>query len=355
MASTPNQLVDQATRHAVYLERYKSSAIKDYTALLKKMRKSVLAELDGEITEWSRTRLNKQLAAIKASVKEASAPIEQVMKKQVADLSSYETGFEARSLNNIGVNYDFDLPSEKQLLAAVYSEPLQATGPYQGKLLDPFISDWSPRTIGRVQGAIRLGFAQGKTTQQLIRDLDAADGAFDVSRRDWENVVRTGLAHTANESREAVWESNSDIVKAYKIVATLDSKTTSTCRSLDGKEYPIGKGPKPPFHINCRTTTVAVLDDRFSMLDAGGTRSARSLQTGKVVSVPVNETYYGWLGRQPAKVQDSIIGETRGKLMRNGGLSSERFSELQIGKQFEPLTLDEMRKLEPIAFEKAGV
>lgn len=355
MPATPQQLIDQATRHAVYLERYKSSAIKDYAALLKKMRKAVLAELSGDITDWNRTRLNKQLAAIKASIKEIAAPIEDVMRSQIAELADYESGFEARSLNNIGVNYDFDLPSEKQLLAAVNSGPLQATGTYQGKLLDPFIRDWSPRAIGRVQGAIRLGFAQGKTTQQLVRDLDAAGGAFDVSRRDLENVVRTGLAHTANESREAVWDSNSDVVKAYKIVATLDSKTTTTCRSLDGKEFPIRKGPNPPFHINCRTTTVAVLDSRFSMLDAGGTRTSRNPQTGKVVSVPVSETYYGWLKRQPVNVQNSIIGETRGKLLRNGGLSSDRFAELQIGKQFEPLTLDEMRRLEPVAFEKAGV
>ena len=58
---------------------------------------------------------------------------------------------------------------------------------------------------------------------------------------------------------------------------------------------------------------------------------------------------------QPAKVQDSIVGSTRGKLLRDGGLSAGRFAELQLGKRFEPLTLDEMRQLEPIAFHKAGL
>lgn len=355
MPSTPQQLIDQATRHAVYLERYKSGAVNDYIALLKKMRKAVISELDGEITDWNRTRLNKQLAAIRASLKDASSPIEDVMRKQVAELASYEAEFETRSLDSVTVNYQFDVPSDNQLISAVYSQPLQVTGPYQGELLETYIADWSKNTIKRVNGAIRLGFAQGKTTQQLIRDLDASDGAFSQSRRDWENIVRTGLAHTANESRQATWKANSDIVKAYRIVATIDSGTTATCRSLDTKEFPLGKGPVPPFHVNCRTTTVAVLDKRFAILDKGGTRSARDPKTGDVISISSKESYYGWLKRQPVKVQDSIVGPTRGQLMRNGGLTSERFAELQIGKQFEPLTLDEMRKLEPVAFETAGL
>jgi hypothetical protein len=54
-------------------------------------------------------------------------------------------------------------------------------------------------------------------------------------------------------------------------------------------------------------------------------------------------------------VQDSIIGPTRGKLLRKGGLSSQRFAELQLSKNYKPLTLDEMKKLEPVAFEKAGI
>ena len=47
------------------------------------------------------------------------------------------------------------------------------------------------------------------------------------------------------------------------------------------------------------------------------------------------------------------IGPQRGKLLRDGGLSSEKFGELQLSKSFEPLTLDEMRKLEPEAFKEA--
>jgi SPP1 gp7 family putative phage head morphogenesis protein len=106
---------------------------------------------------------------------------------------------------------------------------------------------------------------------------------------------------------------------------------------------------------NCRSSTVAVLDDRYAFLDEGATRSARDPETGKVESVPAKQSYYQWLAGQPAAVQDSIIGPTRGKLLRDGGLSAQRFSELSLGKNFQPLTLDQMRELDPVAFIRAGL
>ena len=351
MASTPNQLTDQAVRHAVYLERYKSGAIKEYDIMLRNMEKHILAELSTDITTWTRKRLFKQLTAVKNVIKEYSEGMVGLFSDQIDSLAEYEALFEVKSVGNVAVKYDFDLPSDAQLRAAIYAQPLQVTGPYQGSLLKTFISDWSASSIKKVNNAIQLGFANGVTTQQLVRDLRDVGGAFTQSRKEWSNIVRTGMNHTSTLARERTWQENSDIIKGVKILATLDSRTSTTCRSLDGKTFPINKGPRPPFHINCRSTTVAVIDDRYKIDDAGGVRPAKGVSK----TIPANETYYGWLKRQPAKVQDSIVGTTRGQLLRNGGISSERFAELQIGKNFEPLTLDEMRKMEPIAFEKAGV
>ena len=74
-----------------------------------------------------------------------------------------------------------------------------------------------------------------------------------------------------------------------------------------------------------------------------------------MISVPADETYYDWLKRQPKNFQESIIGINRTKLLNNGGLTSEKFTKLQLNKQFKPMTLKEMQKLEPLAFEKAGI
>jgi hypothetical protein len=66
-------------------------------------------------------------------------------------------------------------------------------------------------------------------------------------------------------------------------------------------------------------------------------------------------SYYDWLKQQPAAFQDKAIGPVRAKLFREGGLSVERFAELQLDRNFAPLTLTQMKVLEPLAFERAGL
>jgi hypothetical protein len=104
------------------------------------------------------------------------------------------------------------------------------------------------------------------------------------------------------------------------------------------------------------------LREPYDRLSRGGERKARAptlddgeLKRGPLYEVPANQSYYSWLKTQPAAVQDSIIGTTRGKLLRNGGISSQRFAALQLNKNFKPITLAEMRELEPTAFIKANI
>ncbi|MPW47639.1 phage head morphogenesis protein, partial [Moraxella catarrhalis] len=53
--------------------------------------------------------------------------------------------------------------------------------------------------------------------------------------------------------------------------------------------------------------------------------------------------YYEWLKNQPAQYQDEVLGKTRAKLFRDGGMTVERFRALQLDKNFTPLTLDEIK------------
>lgn len=100
---------------------------------------------------------------------------------------------------------------------------------------------------------------------------------------------------------------------------------------------------------NCRSTTVPVLDDSLDFLDEGASRAS---QDGPI---DANTTYYSWLKRQNAAFQDSAIGPTRGKLLRDGGLTSDEFARLNLNRNFEPLTLAEMEAKAPEVFEMAGV
>jgi hypothetical protein len=101
--------------------------------------------------------------------------------------------------------------------------------------------------------------------------------------------------------------------------------------------------------VNCRSTIVPVLDERFAFLRKGAT------QQSQFGPVDAKLTYFEWLKQQPAAFQDAAIGKAKGQLLRNGGLSAQRFAELQLSRNFKPLTLLEMQRLEPLAFERAGI
>jgi hypothetical protein len=77
-------------------------------------------------------------------------------------------------------------------------------------------------------------------------------------------------------------------------VATLDSRTSEICQEMDGKtfrmsEWEVGVNA-PPFHVNCRTTTIPYFDDEFSNT---GKRAARG-EDGKTYYVPADTTYKEW-------------------------------------------------------------
>ena len=361
MPTTPPDLIEFGTRHQVYLEGLKTSEANKAADFLKKLDKEVVGRLAGrDLTTYSRKRLDRLLKSIRADLKTIAGEFTDVISADALDLAKYERDFEIKSLDKV-VTFDWSVPTVAQLRVAVFNNPLTISGPNQGNLLKPFIRDLTERQLNEISGAISAGYYEGATTNQIlqrVRGTRAAkfkDGILARTNRNARTIVRTALQHSAEQARQEVWNNNKDIVKKVRWVSTLDGKTSQQCRSLDGRVFPIDKGPRPPIHPNCRSRTVAVLDDRFAFLDKGAERSARNPVTGKATRVNAEKTYYQWLKSQPANFQESVLGKSRAALLRNGGLSADRFSELQLDKNFKPITLDEMKALEPVAFEQAGL
>jgi SPP1 gp7 family putative phage head morphogenesis protein len=226
-------------------------------------------------------------------------------------------------------------------------------GPDGGKLIDTFLGDWTRTERTRVVGAIRQGFYEGQTTGEILRAVRGTranqykDGILSITNRNASAVVRTAIQHVASEARFATWAANDDILKGYRWLSTLDGRTSTQCRSLDQQVFPVDKGPRPPVHIQCRSTTIAELIDELKLFDDAGTRASMGGQ------VAGDQSYYDWLKGQPSEFQDDVLGVTRATLFRNGGLSTEQFARLQLGRNFMPLTLAEMKAREPLAFARA--
>lgn len=346
--------VNVATRHQVLLERIKSGMVRDYATVTRQLDRAVretISLLD-TTSPSARSQLEDLLRQLRVQQQSIYEAWSRRLFDQLRELSGDEANFESTLLRNMVVSsVRVETVSAIQAYAAALARPISATG----ELLVPFIEDWTRGEIAMINNTIRQGFTNGLTNQQIIQLIRGTksnnyqDGILARDERNAAMVVRTSVQHISSTSRAAVWAANSDILTGYRWISTLDSKTTIQCRSLDQQVFPIGEGPIPPIHPSCRSTTIAEINQKYAIPDDGGTRSSAEGY------VPADLSYYQWLKGQSKAFQEEALGITRAKLFRDGGLSADEFARLNLGRDFQPLTLDEMRKKAPIVFERAGV
>lgn len=158
----------------------------------------------------------------------------------------------------------------------------------------------TPSIAKRLIGSLQFG-EEAKTVGQIA----AAGGQLtQVADNQIIALVRTSINQVANAASQQVYEGNQDITKKYRYIATLDTRTSAICRALDGREFDYGKGPMPPQHFNCRSTTVPVID--YKALDIPPPpEGKRASMDGQV---PGNETYGQWLAKQPRTTQADALG-----------------------------------------------
>jgi len=170
---------------------------------------------------------------------------------------------------------------------------------------------------------VRQGLLTGETTDEIsnrlkgrlrygqtgsVKEIAKKGGqATTVANNQVIALVRTSINQVANAASQQVYEANQDITKKYRYVATLDTRTSAICRALDGQEFEYGKGPTPPQHFNCRSTTVAVID--YDELGFIPPREGKRAAEGGMV--PANESYGQWLAKQPKARKIEALGKSK--------------------------------------------
>lgn len=293
----------------------------------------------------------QRLEAIRRSVRDAfdrqGKQIREELNPFVNELTRMEVEATAGSLERAvrGVVLDVATPRAQVAVAA-----MRAT-PFEGLPMRGWISRLNQNDFNRTWNMVVRGVTIGQSTEELTRSvvgtqrLRFKDGVRDVGRRGMKTLVRTASIHAASLGREAVWEANKALISGVLWVSTLDGGTSPICQSLDGKTFPPGEGPRPPIHFNCRSVVTPIVKGADELGLPRGTRASFDGQ------VPEDLTYNDWLGQRSAEFQDSVLGSTKGKLFRQGGLSLDRF----VATSGRPLTIDELRLRAPAAFREAGL
>jgi SPP1 gp7 family putative phage head morphogenesis protein len=170
---------------------------------------------------------------------------------------------------------------------------------------------------------VRNGLLTGESSQSIARRLvgrlqlgesgsvrqmaEKGGELTTATNRQVMTLVRTSVNQVANAASQQVYEANQDITERYQYVATLDARTSSICAALDGRTFEYGKGPTPPQHFNCRSTTVPVIDYERLGFDPPpeGTRASMD---GRV---PADMSYGQWLQKQSQQTKRDVLGKEK--------------------------------------------
>ena len=343
-----DDILDETVKHSVYLERYKRSVIRDILKLLRKTEDGVIKSvLRKELQDMKPRELQRLYLTLRKEIDRGYTQIFKLLQDEIDELAKYEGQWQMDLFaNTVPVNIDFTTAADEQLIAAVMARP------FAGKILREWWRDVPEQTFSLVRNTIRQGYIDGISTPEIIRQLRGTrttPALLNKSRRSIETVVRTSLAHTANVARNVVYVKNKRVIKGYKWVATLVSRTSAVCRARDGKIYQKNKGPLPPAHPNCRSTTIPVIKSLKEMgLDTKDLPQETRASMNGQVSAELN--YDQWLRKQPRAFQDEVLGKSKGQLFR-AGVTMERF----VDRQGNELNLAQLKQRESAAWAKAGL
>lgn len=130
------------------------------------------------------------------------------------------------------------------------------------------------------------------TGGDLGKVVNALSERLNVSKTQAARLVYTENAYFQSLAQEQGYKDL--LVKRYVIIATLDERTSDTCRSLDGSVYEMKDFQPgvtaPPFHPWCRSATAPYYDDLAGI----GERAARDPETGTTYYVPRSMKYEDW-------------------------------------------------------------
>lgn len=393
MATVNEEFFDALVRHQIFLLRVGSGLRKKIDAILDATEADMVEEIkrrlarsqDG-LTPANLRRLQLLERSIRATRAKAWAEINDLWITELVALAKSEPETVAGMFQTVSpVQLDFLLPAASQLRALV------TTMPFEGKTMKQWADGIRQADLDRIMTQIRVGVVSGEPTPQIARRIVGSvrqrgtNGVTEITRRNANAITRTAINAFANAARSEFFKANSQLFSEEVYTATLDSRTTAVCKANDGKRFPVGEGPMPPLHFNCRSLRVAVINGevlgdrpmkpvteamllrRYAAqagIKAPGKRAglprghkgafdqfARGEIRRMTGQVPAATNYQQWLARQSKEFTDDVLGVTRSKLFREGGLTLDKF----VNRAGDELNLSQLARAHASAFRAAGL
>jgi SPP1 gp7 family putative phage head morphogenesis protein len=363
---------------------------------IKKRTNELLNATEEELAEKIRSKLRKGtstarleslLKAVRTTRRKAWSEINEEWAKELSEFAQMEAE-EAQKMvvSSSPVVVETLLPAADSLKAIVSAKP------FEGRTLKAWASSIQNEDLRRIEAQIRRGVVQGETPQQIARRvvgtarLKGTDGVTQITRNNAAAITRTAVNHIGTEARQQFYNKNRDLFDREQYLATLDARTTAVCRANDGKTFPMGEGPMPPLHFQCRSLRVPTFDgdiladrpakpttekmllreyakknglDRVPKSRSGlpyghkGKFDQFKRQRVRELTerVPESVSYNDWLARQSREFQEDVLGKKKARLYKDGKLTLDKF----VNRNGDELTLAELKSQYPDAWKRAGL
>lgn len=351
-----DKLLDDAISEALAQQGLANNVARRMINLLNKADSDLMAQITKALESlpadsFKVARLQKVLQSAREINDAVYAKLNSEMTEELKGVSAYELEHQTAILNTAlaGV-IELERVAPQQVYAAAMAQP------FQGRLLKGWFSTLAEEQMKAISDAIAIGYTENETISQIVtrirgtKALNYKDGVLITKKRNAEAIVRTAISHVSSFSSTQLFKANNNVIKGLKWVATLDSRTTLICASRDGKVYPVDKAPVIPAHFNCRSSLTPVLKS-WREMGLNVNELPESTRASLDGQIPAETTYQEWLIKKPSEFQNKVLGDTKGKLFRDGGLKLDRF----VNRAGYEYTIDELRARDAQAFKRAGL
>lgn len=242
-------------------------------------------ELENASANYHITRLEAIKIQIQQKIEELYGGREDKVKALLGNLyteSCYKNAYEIAQ--KTGVSFVFAKIDDNRL-----NKVLNKPWTIDDKIFSERI--WGDRTklVNTLHNEITKGIITGSSYVNIAKAISNKMGS---DLKSAQRLVLTESAFFASEAQKDTYKELN--VEEYEIIGTLDHSTCSDCGDMDGKVFKrvdmiVGVNA-PPFHPNCRCTTVPYFNDEFTV---NVKRAARDPKTDKTIHIN-NMSYKEW-------------------------------------------------------------
>ena len=387
-----DKIMDLSLRHAIGTQRLAGGDVKAMMEVLRKAEADLQVKLLARLRpgDWTSKRYKAMIKDIRKMRRALFANLHASSRDKLLALAKAEQTFTRGILNAaLPIELNYATVSASTLNTLVTATPFSG-GTNAARTLAQWWENVAAADQRRIIEAIQMGMVQGETVPQVTSRVMQG---MQITRANAETVIRTGINHVSNGSREKFFEANSDMIQAEMWASTLDGRTTAVCRGRDGHYDAVGSTPlekvpephldppgaTPPAHPRCRSIKVGILDDLGIESKMPARPFVRDIRTGRqrqmdfrtdarvkvgakrwkqmsrkqrnsavrterqawtkqaVGTVPSKMTYDPWLRQQPKAFQEEVLGIRKAQAFRKG-LKLDRF----IDRAGNELTLKQL-------------